>query len=454
MNWKAAVLAALLAGPLGTRVVSAAPACTSLELIGPGAPRGGAPREIPVYLAIPDSLGPFPVRPFLLSPPDSAKIWLARSESGFHTMDKTERRMLRALRIWLDGDSRGAGEEIAALLQKSPASLKPILKADKALLLYMAGFGPDAEKEWLSQSGSTAACKDAARKNLFSYYLDRRELEKARAALDRILAAEPKDKWANDGKAYLVRLAASDEEWEAFLKAKSDGRDSLFDIQIAYADLLKSQGRYEEAKRYYNRGLEGAPRNGPAWLELAEVYDRLEMPLLAWEALDNCFAAGISDPKVFEVLGRVLIRASAYASEHRPLREREWGALDMRDLRWTLGPEWAERCWRLAEVNLELGLPKDFHRRSMAPLLYHVYCHNGKVEAAHTLRETFWFHFAGPSVVQKSRLFRVTANPDVPCLAPDPSGCLSSGRAALTVHLGYAAFPLAKAAAGGDFFFD
>jgi tetratricopeptide (TPR) repeat protein len=450
MDLKAVIFAALA----GLRAVSAAPACTSLELIGPGAPRSGAPREIPVYLAIPDSLGPFPVRPFLLSPPDSAKVLLARAESGFQTMDKTERRMLRALRIWLDGDARGAGEEIAALLQKSPPSLRPILKADKALLLYMAGFGPDAEKEWLAQSGSGAACKEAARKNLFSYYLDRRELEKARAALDRILGAEPKDKWANDARAYLVRLAASDEEWEAFLKSKSEGRDSLFDIQIAYADLLKSQGRYEEAKRYYNRGLEGAPRNGPAWLELAEVYDRLEMPLLAWEALDNCFAAGISDPKVFEVLGRVLIRASAYASQRRPLREREWGALDMRDLRWTLGPEWAERCWRLAEANLEVGLPKDFHRRTLAQLLYHVYCHNGKVEAARALRGSFWFHFTGPAVVPKLRLHGERRDPDAPCLAAAKGGCKLGGRADLDVNLGYVSFPLANAAARGDFFFD
>jgi tetratricopeptide (TPR) repeat protein len=450
MGMKAAILAALM----GMRAVCAAPGCVSLELIGPGAPRGGAPREIPVYLAIPDSLGPFPVRPFLLSPPDSAKLLLAREESGFQTMTKTERRMLRALRIWLDGDARGAGEEIAALLPVSPPSLRPILKADKALLLYSAGFGPDAEKEWLAQAGPAAACKDAARKNLFSYYLDRRQLEKARSALDRILGAEPKDKWANDAKAYLVRLAASDEEWEAFLKAKSDGRDSLFDIQIAYADLLKSQGRYDEAKRYYNRGLEGAPRNGPAWLELAEVYDHLELPLLAWEALDNCFAAGISDPKVFEVLGRVLIRASAYASKGRPMREREWGALDMRDLRWTLGPEWAERCWRLAEANLEVGLPKDFHRRSLAQLLYHVYCHNGKVDAARALRETFWFHFNGPAVIPNLRLRAEERDPEAPCLAPTAGGCHAGGRAALDVNLGFAAYPLAKAAGRGDFFFE
>ena len=447
MPFRAALLAAILALP----AAGAGPACVSLELIGPGAPRGGAPREIPIYLAVPDSLGPIAVRPFLLAPPESAKAALGRLETGLRTLGKPERRLLRALRVWLDGDARGAGEEIAALLPHASPALRPILKVDKALLLYAAGFGPDAEKEWAAQSGPAGACRDAARKNLFSYWLDRRDLEKARTALDRILAAEPKDKFANDAKAYLVRLAASAEEWEAFLKEKSDGRDSLFDIQIAYADLLKSQGRFEEAKRYYNRGLEGAPRNGPAWLELAEVYDRLGMPLLAWEALDNCFSAGISDPKVYEVLGRVLIHASAYASEGRSRREREWGALDMRDLRWGLGPEWAERCWRMAEANLELGLPRDFHRRSLAQLLYHVYCHNGKVEAARNLRDTFWFHFTGPRIARAAELHGLQRNASAPCLT---AGCRSGRRAILEVNLGYIAFPLAHAADDSDFFVD
>ena len=450
MFFRAAFVAALLA----SRISAAAPACTSLELVGPGAPRGGAPREIPIYLAIPDSLGPFAVRPFLIAPPESAKVMLARAEGIVQSMGKSDRRLLHALRIWLDGDARAAGEEIAALLPHAAPGLRPILKTDKALLLYAAGFGPDAEKEWLAQAGPAGACKEAARKNLFSYYLDHRELVKARSALDRILSAEPKDRWANDAKAYLVRLAASDEEWEAFLKEKSEGRDSLFDIQIAYADLLKSQGRYEEAKRYYNRGLEGSPRNGPAWLELAEVYDRLDMPLLAWEALDNTFAAGIADPKVFEVLGRVLMHASQYAAESRSWIDHAFGALDMRDLRWGYGPEWADRCWRMAEINLEHGLPSDFHRRSLAQLLYYVYCHNGKVEAAEALRSTFWFHFIGPPVAREARLHGPERDPSAPCLAEGTGGCRFGNGPGLDVNLGYIAYPLAKAAADSEFFFD
>src|SRR3954463_2776878 len=112
MIFRAAFVVALLA----LRIAAATPACTSLELVGPGAPRGGAPREIPVFLAIPDSLGSFAVRPFLIAPPESAKVMLSWTDNGFQTLGKPERRLLRALRIWLDGDVRGAGEEIAALL--------------------------------------------------------------------------------------------------------------------------------------------------------------------------------------------------------------------------------------------------------------------------------------------------------------------------------------------------
>src|SRR3954463_4758243 len=129
MIFRAAFVVALLA----LRIAAATPACTSLELVGPGAPRGGAPREIPIYLAIPDSLGPFAVRPFLIAPPESAKVMLARAENGFQVMRKPDRRLLRALRIWLDGDARGAGEEIAALLPFASPALRPILKTDKAL---------------------------------------------------------------------------------------------------------------------------------------------------------------------------------------------------------------------------------------------------------------------------------------------------------------------------------
>ena len=389
--------------------------------------RGGAAREIPLYLAIPDTLGPIAVRPFLLAPPDKAKGALGGADWSARPLSKTDLRLLRALRDWMDGHQREAGEEMAALLPQASPAVKAILKVDKALLSYSAGFFEDAENDWNAQAAAAEPCKDVARKNLYSFLLDRREIAKAHALCDRILSGEPKDKWANESKAYLVRMAVSDEEWEGFLKAKSDGRDSLFDMQIAYGALLKNQGRYEEAKRYYTRGLEGAPRNGPAWLELADVYYRLGMPFLAQTCLMKSFEAGIRDPYVYELLGRVLVDLTRYAAKGE----------EMRALGWGIDSLWAERCWRLAELNLENGFPHDLQSRRMAQLLYHLYCHNRRPDAANSLRQGFWFHFTGPAIPREARLH--------PPALPPPS-------ALLTVRLGFIGRPLSDAAAAGDFF--
>lgn len=436
---------------LGAAGPTAGAACQSLELIGPGEVRGGAQREIPLYLAIPDTIGELAVRPFLIAPDSQAKAMLASTgwaAAGARAVGKTEVRLLKALRDWMDGRMREAGEAIAEMLPKAPAHLRSILATDKALLFYSAGFFDDAEKMWQAQAGAGAACREPARKNLFSFYLDRRRFQDARSFTGRILAAEPRDKWANQANAYLARMALSDEDFELWLKSKTDSRDSLFELQIAYASLLKSQGRYEEARRYYARGLEGSPRNGPAWLELAEVYRRLDLPLLAQSSLEKCFEAGIRDPRVFEVLGRVLVEISRYAAEGVSARDRYyWGRLDMRDLNWNLGPGFADRCWRMAEANLERGLPADIMNRSMAHLLYHVYCHNGKVDAAHALRSGFWFHFSGPVWPRDPRL----VPPESGAAGPWASGH-EQGFAWLTVSLGYVALPVSVTASHGDFF--
>lgn len=425
--------------------------CQSLELIGAGEARGGERRDIPLYMAIPDTLGGMAVRPFLIAPDSQAKAMLARTgwaSPGVRAISPHELRLLKALRDWLDGNMREAGEAIAELLAGAPPRLRPVLETDKALLFHAAGFHSDAEKLWRAQSGAGAACRDPARKNLFSMYLNRNRLDEARGLTARVLASEPRDKWANEASAYLARMALTEEDFEAWLKTKADGRDSLFDLQIAYAGLLKAQGRFEEARRYYARGLEGAPRNGAAWLDLAEVYERLGLPLLAETSLQKCFAAGIGDPRVFEVLGRVLVAISRYAAEGVSAHEHYyWGRLDMRDLKWNLGPEFAERCWRLAEANLERGLPHDLMSRPMAHLLYHVYAHNGKVQAAHALRAGFWFLFAPPAVPRDPRLvWNAPGNP-LPWNIPGVPGS-----ARLAVNLGPVSFLLARSANRGDFF--
>ncbi len=434
MHFRSIVVLCALA--TGESTIVLAEGCRYLELQGGNGQHGATSREIRLNLAFPDTLGQLAVGPFLMSPPEKAKAQLGAVDWAAKPMTKTERRFLKALRDWIDGHSQEAGEEIAALLPKAPAPLKSALKIDRAILLLTAGLREDAEKEWRQLIDRNEPCREAAWKNLYADYLDGGAIDKAQALVTWILAREPKDKWANEANGYLRRQALSDEEWEEYLKGKSDRQDSLFEIQIAYGKYLKDHRRYEEAKRYYTRGLEGAPRNGPAWMELADVYYRLDLPFLAQASLEKAFETGISDPYVYELLGRVLVALSGYAADKKREYASLFGELDMRDLQWGLDPAWAEGCWRLAERNLESGFPHDLQSRSMAQLLYHLYCHNGRTEAANNLRSGFWFHFTGPAMPVQLPL--------------DPA--LTGWDSRLDIRLDSVSLPLVFAASRSDFF--
>jgi tetratricopeptide (TPR) repeat protein len=409
--------------------------CRHLELRAPQSANGGL-REVPLFLAYPDTLGPLAVGAFLLAPAEKAAAMIKQADWQIQSLSPLERKALQALRDLVDGRAREAGEGLAAVLPKASARLKPILKIDRALILFLAGFPDDAERDWRGLSRPGSGCAEIAMRNLFSLYLARGRLDSAQTMVDAALKANPRHKWANASNGYLLQMRSTDEEWERYLREKSEVQDSLFDIQLAYARHLKGQKRFEEAVRYYNRGLEGAPGNGPAWLELADTYYRMGLSFLAQASLDKCFAAGIRDPYVYELLGLVLVDMSSYAAQGKTLQDWRWGVLDMRDLHWGLDPSWADRCWRMAERNLESGLGHDLQSRSMTQLLYHLYSHNGKTEAANNLREDFWFHFTGPRIPRQINLI----GPDTP-----PTSWLR-------IRLGQVSGPLVFAAGRSDFF--
>lgn len=423
-------------GAAGAAPAASASGCHDLELRVPSKSAGGSLREVPLYMAYPDTLGPVSVRAFLEAPPLKAAEMIKQADWQIKALSITERHVLKALRDLVDGQVREAGEGFAAASAKAAAALQPVIRNNRALILFLAGFPADAEKDWRSAAARAGGCDEVVRKNLFAIYLGRNEEAKAHALVDETLGKSPKSPWANASKGFLLQMRASTEEWERFLREKSEVQDSLFEIQIAYGQFLKEQRRYEEAVRYYTRGLEGAPRNGPAWLDLADVYHKLGLSFLAQAALEKCFEAGIADPYVFELLGRVLVDLSSYAAPRKSKQDWMWGVLDMRDLQWGLDPSWADRCWRLAERNVERGLPKDLHSRSMAQLLYHLYCHNGRIEAARNLREDFWFLFSGPAVSKQA--MRIG-----PARAPGFG---------LNIRLGPTSAPLVFAAVQTDFF--
>lgn len=415
---------------LGAWAYAAGGGCRYLEMRAPAGNKPGETREVPLYLAFPDTLGLVAVGPFLESTPAKAAAMIKQSDWQLKALTAPERNLLKALRDLVDGRMQDAGDAIAALSKQPPARLRSCLRVDRALLVYLAGFPPDAEKEWRGVLKAGSDCEEVAWRNLYSLYLGRKDFAKANGLVDEVLKEDPKNKWANAAKGYLLHMLMPDEEWERFLRDKSSWKDSLYEIQIAYGKFLKEQGQWDEARKYYSRGLEGAPRNGPAWLELADIQYHLGYFVFAETCLRNAFEAGVNDPYVFELYGRVLTGLSTYAASGWEMRELGFG--------WDAA--WAARCWLMAERILEDGFPHDLNSRSMAQLLYHLYCHNGKMEAAENLRAGFWFHFSGPPIPKQVRLGEAS-----PELSPPP-------KPQLAIKVGFVDYPLILAAGASDFF--
>lgn len=431
---------ALLTFPLIAAAAGRAPQFDYLELRLPAPPGGSPVQPTPFYLVFPDTLGSLAVREFLEAPRQNVEGLL---RGGLlRGLSKPERHLLAGLRSLSDGRPGEAHRDLAEAVKGLPAGLKDCLRIDAALLLYLAGMPEEAEKEWarIARTGARkptpaeaaleSAPEEGAWRNLYSLYLSRRDFTRADQVVDAALEIRPGNRWASLAKGFLLRMLGTDEEWAGYLKDKSSWKDSLHGIQVAYGKYLADQGQWEEAVKYYNRGLDGAPGNGQAWLELADAYHRLGYFVFAEQCIQSAFQQGISDPYIFELYGKVLVDFGELADTSGVLR----------GLGFRLDTAWAGRQWRRAEKLLEEGFPKALHSRSMAQLLYRLYCRNGKVEAARNLREDFWFHFIGPVAPARaprlSRVFLRRTSPE-PGLAP---------------RLSYTTFPMARKLQRSDFY--
>ena len=425
---------------LGLLLWSAAPALEYqyLELRAPSTAPGAAPdaNPIPVYLAFPDSLGPIGVKAFLEAPPAKVRTFFQGGSLHLRPVSPAEKRFLAALRDLVDGRMNEAKEGLAMLAkQKLPPSLRSCLRIDAALLLYLANLPGEAEKDWLQVLKSADPAAEGAWRNLFSLYMTRREFTKANGLVEDALQGSPRNKWANLAKGYLLRMLRSDAEWEAFLKAKSSWKDSLFGIQIAYGKFLYDRGQWKEAIKYYNRGLEGSPANGPVWLDLAEAYYKDGDPIASEQCIHNAFRFGIDNPRVFELYGLVL-QDLAEVFQSMPLVYRGFRE-EIREYHREVDASRIRAILKRAEQLLEEGFKHDLHSRSMAQLLYHLYLSNGRTEAARNLREGFWFHFTGPSHPGRPVVLSTISPP------PD---------ARLSIPLSEITFPLVMGLRRADFF--
>lgn len=388
--------------------------CKYVEFQLPGRQSDSLQTDLPFYLAFPESLASISVHDFLEETPTKAKFFLQASDWNSKPISSADRHFLGALRLFMEGKIREAGSELAVIASNPPAKLRWPLQIDRGLLLILFGLPKDAEKAWravLMAGGENGSCAEGAWRNLYSYYLASHDIKNAHGLVEQALKVAPKNKWANFAKGFLLRMLDPGDNWETFLREKSSWQDSLFEIQIAYGKFLKDKGQLAEAAKYYSRGLEGSPKNGPGWLELADIYFRLDYFVFSETCLRQAFYFGISDPYIFELYSRILQAGNPNASG-------------------------SNERWEAAERVLETGFPHDLHSRSMAQLLYHVYCHNLKAEAAANLRKEFWFHFEGPRQIHQAPL----------------AGPTFSASAKLRMPLSEITFPLIRILKTTDFY--
>jgi tetratricopeptide (TPR) repeat protein len=332
---------------------------------------GSADGRDPAVLALvfPDTLGGTDMR-VLLSPSKAGTTTFLPSGK----LTSAEAAFVEGLRAFASGRADQASAAWAGLRHRRlDPLLRSCLNVNAGLVLCLRGEASEAEALWKREWKSRAPAAEGAWRNLLGLYLARRSFGPAQELLDRVLSEDPRSRTAALAKASLLRQTRPDAEVEAFLKEKSAARDSLPELQAAYGEFLAEKERWAEATPVLERALAALPRHGRGWRLLAESQYRRGYYFFALDCLENAFRAGYRESDLYELFARALRACCMAVEDERSVKAR-----------------------RTAERLLEEGLPKDLHRRSMAHLLYHVYCQNRKPEAARRLEQDLWFHFQGP----------------------------------------------------------
>jgi tetratricopeptide (TPR) repeat protein len=370
--WGCAVLA------LACGVVAAAPPRARLREPGIGtleiessfAPAGrgspaGAATTIVLTLAFPDTLAATDTRAILASMgPGMGKPLLPRGK-----LRPEEEFFLKGLSALAGGNPFTAAENWEKMRGRPTEALAGSLRVNVGALHVLRGEPALAESLWVAEWRYGVAA-EAAWRNLLALQMAFGRYGRAGALVDAMLAQRPGQRTALQAKAALLRQFRPEAEWEEFVRTRALASP---DMQLVYGELLLERGQYAEAVRYLDRGLAELPGSGRGWRLLAEAQYKLGYYYFAIDCLQNAGRAGYHPAEFYELYARVLQACCTGDADPRQGRARA-----------------------AAEDLLEAGLPKDVHRRSMAQLLYHMYCQNSKPDAARALERDLWFHFEGP----------------------------------------------------------
>ncbi len=332
-------------------------------------PRPAGPSETAILSVVfPDSIGNTDTRLLL-----TEKISVGNTFYPKGRLDPEEKQFLEGLRALTQGNAVKTAELWSAFTgKKNQTWFRSFVNVDQGLLLCMRGEIGTAELLWKKELQHQTPAWEGAWRNLVGLYASQGHLTQAESLLSRIAIKQPRNRAIAVARAGLVSQLRPDFEFEEFLKNNSQPQDSLPEIQLSYGEFLVRQKRWQESIHYLDWGLDKLSLYGRGWRLLAEAQYHLGYQVFALACLENAFRAGYRESDLYELFAQVLRACCMAVEDERSVNAR-----------------------KATEHLLEEGLPKDLHRRSMAQLLYHVYCQNSKPDAALRLEKELWFHFEG-----------------------------------------------------------
>lgn len=341
-----------------------------LELEVPVTDGNGERVVATLTLAFPDSLAGTDVHALLAATSGTETVILPRGR-----LRPLEADFVEGLRAFAKGTNLGRADSLWSRLRgrKLEPHLQSAFTVNTGFLLCLRGDAHGAESIWMREWRAGVLAEEAAWRNLLGLYLAQRRYAAASRLVDVVLKKQPRNAVAAVAKSSLLRELRPDSEREAFLRSKSSPADSMPYIQLEYGEWLETRGFYQDAVKFLDFGLAVLPGEGRGWRVLAEAQYHLGYYYFALNCLQNAERSGYHRTDLYELYAKVL-------------RGCCMGEADSR----------AEQSRKAVEHILEEGLPRDFHSRSMAQLLYHIYSQNLKPDAADQLRKTLWFHFEGP----------------------------------------------------------
>ncbi len=360
--------------------------------------------KLPVFITFPDSLCGLEVEHILFN--DSLPPIWRKNLSIQACLDSNQSYwpFLSTMRAFVHGEIKQSFEGFVSLRKfKKPSLLQYCTLVNQGVLKFLAGEPKRARKDFI-RAQAASPWDQAALRNLFSLYFSMGWLVQADSLVEHVMTEKRGAFWAQQYKINLIQFLGTRSDLLMYLAKKSSWRDSLFEIQIAYGMLLKQNNQLALAEKYFARGLEGNPKNGMGWLELAQLYQEQNRLKHMWHCMRMGIEAGTNNPIYFDLLAH-LMQEQIFITFDRLKKNREkyancilsWAPGACREYYENAAKEYIIPEFQRFRKTLEHAFLQGFHSRAIAQQLVNVYGGLGLKTHADNLRAQFWFHFRSPA---------------------------------------------------------